>query len=200
MFEQVKETVKRSEYIRYLKFLNIDTAEIINNIQSQVENHKNDFKTFSNHIYKMWSPNILLENIIFEEVNKYLYKNNYDLNIFKRDIELDIKTLIATQNSLIERPKTLKPSEITEGYKSNLENENGFIRIARFENEMIKASSGWDREGQTIAFEGLSIFGIKKPLFEGLPSSLIWKNEFYNPDYPFIIGWIKKFNTIESSA
>lgn len=199
MFEQVKETVKRSEYIRYLKFLNIDTTEIINNIRLQVENTKSNFDTFSNRSYQMLSPNIVLKNIIYEEVNRYLYQKKYDLNIFKRDIELDIKTLIATQNSLIQRPQTSNPSKTTEGFKTNLENENGFIRIARFENEIIKDSRGWDREGQTIVFEGLSIFGIKKPLFEGLPSSLIWKNEFYDPDYPFIIGWIKKFNTIESS-
>jgi hypothetical protein len=195
MFEQFRGTVNKNAYIKYLKFLHIDTTEILNNIRIQVEYQKSDFDTFTNRIYKMWSPNIVLENIIFEEVNKYLYKNNYDLTIFKRDI----KTLIATQNSLIERPQTSKPSETTEGFKSNLENENGFIRVARFENEMIKASRGWEREGQTIVFEGLSIFGEGTPLFEGLPSSLIWDNALYYPNYPFIIGWIRKFNTIESS-
>ena len=199
MFEQLKGTIYQNEYIRYLKFLKIDTIEIINNIRLQVEKNKNNFDIFTNRSYKMLSPNILLENIIFEEVNKYLHDNNYDLNIFKRDIELDIKTLIATQNSIIERPKIVKPSEVEKGFKLNLENENGFIRIARFENEMIVSSNGWGREGQTIVCEGLSIFGEETPLFVGLPSSLIWHDAFYHQDYPFIIGWIRKFNTIESN-
>jgi hypothetical protein len=199
MFEQFRETVNRNEYIGYLQFLNIDTTEIIDNIRLQVETQKDDFDTFTNRIHKMWSPNILLENIIFEEVNKYLYKNNYDLDIFKRNIELDMKTLIATQNSLIQRPQTSNPSKTTEGFKTNLENENGFIRIARFENEMIKDSKDWKIEGQTIVFEGLSIFGEETPLFEDLPSSLIWDNALYYPNYPFIIGWVRKFNTIESN-
>ncbi len=199
MFNHFKSTILKNEYILYLKHLGIDISTVINNIRIRVENNKSNFTTFTNNSYSMYSPNILLENIIFEEINKYLHKNKYDLNIFKRDIELDIKTLIATQNSIIERPTILKPSQTKEGFKSNLENENGFIRIARFENEMIVSSNGWGREGQTIVCEGLSIFGEEKPLFVGLPSSLIWHDAFYHQDYPFIIGWIRKFNTIESN-
>jgi len=136
MFEHLKETIYQNEYINYLKFLKIDTTEIIDNIRLEVEENKNNFDIFTNTSYKMLSPNILLENIIFEAVNYYLAENGYDLDIFKRYIELDIKTLIATQNSIIERPKILKPSEVQEGFKSNLENENGFMRIARFENDL----------------------------------------------------------------
>jgi len=199
MFEHLKETIYQNEYINYLKFLKIDTTEIIDNIRLEVEENKNNFDIFTNTSYKMLSPNILLENIIFEAVNYYLAENGYDLDIFKRYIELDIKTLIATQNSIIERPKILKPSEVQEGFKSNLENENGFIRIARFENEMLVPTNGWGRDGQTILSEGLSIFGKEKPLFVGLPSSLIWDSAFYYPNYSFIIGWIRKFNTVESN-
>ena len=197
MFNQLKDTILRNDYIRYLEHLDIDTSEIINNIRIKIEKNKNNFDTFTNRSYKMLSPNVLLENIVFVEVNKYLYKNYQDSVIFEEYVNLDIKTLIATQNSIIERPKISKPSEIEEGFKSNLENENGFIRIARFENEMIEASSGWDRKGQTIVFEGLSIFGKKTPLFEDLPSSLIWNNAFYYE--PFIIGFTKNFNSIQSN-
>lgn len=199
MFNQLKDTISKNDYIKYLKHLNIDTSEIINNIRIKVEKDKNNFDIFTNRSYKMLSPNIILENIIFEEVNKYLHQNNHDLNLFQKDIEIDIKTLIATQNSMIERPMILKPSQTKEGFKTDLENENGFIRIARFENEMIVPSNRWEREGQTIIFEGLSIFGEENPLFDGLPSSLIWHDDFYYPNYPFIIGWIRKFNTIESN-
>jgi len=196
MFDRVKGTILNNEYIVYLEHLEIDTSEIINNIRIKVESNKSIFDDFSNRSYTMLSPNILLENMIFEEVNKYLFQSDYDLNIFKKDIELDIKTLIATQNSIIARPKVSRPSEIEEGFKTELVNINGFIQIARFENEMIENENGWGRKGQVILFEGLSIFGEKKPFIEYLPSSLIWHNALYYE--PFIIGFMKNFNSIEA--
>lgn len=198
MYERLKDTIYRSDYIWYLKHLDIDSNEIFNNIEYRLDD-KNLFSMYENRSYSMLSPNIILENIIFEEVNKYLLLKGYELDLFKRDIEIDIKTLIATQNSIIERPKLKRPSSSQEGFKSNLEKENGFIRIARFENEMIEKENGWGRQGQTILFEGLTIFGEKNPFFEGLPSSLIWDNALYYSDYPFIIWFGKKFNSIESN-
>jgi len=197
MFDRVKDIVLRNEYIRYLKHLDIDTSEIINNIRITVEENKDIFDIFSNRSYQMSSPNIFLENIIFEEVNKYLFQNDYELDIFKNDIKMDIKTLIATQNSIIERPRISKPSETEEGFKTGLTSLDGFMQIARFENEMIEKNNEWGRKGQTIVFEGLSIFGEKKPFIEYLPSSLIWHNAFYHES--FIIGFIKKFNSIEAN-
>ncbi len=198
MFERLKDTILRNDYILYLKHLGIDTSEILDNIRNKIDD-KNLFSIFKNRSHSILSPNIILENIVFEEVNKYLYFNDYDSNIFKRDIEIDIKTLIASQNSIIERPKIKKPSELEEGFKSELENENGFICIARFENEMIEKGNGWGRQGQTIVFEGLSIFGEDNPFFEGLSSSLIWDNALYYPNYPFIIWFGKIFNSIEAN-
>jgi len=197
MFERLKDTILRNDYISYLKYLNINTDEILNNIKNRLDD-KDLFSIFENRIYRMLSLNIILENIIFEEVNKFLFKNNYPLNIFKRNIEIDLKTLIATQNSIIERPKISRPSEIEEGFKAELLNIDGFIQIARFENEMIEKENGLGREGQIIVFEALSVFGKKEPFFEGLPSSLIWKDAFYYSNYPFIVGFIKKFNSIEA--
>jgi len=75
MFNQLKDTILRNDYIRYLEHLDIDTSEIINNIRIKIEKNKNNFDTFTNRSYKMLSPNVLLENIVFVEVNKYLYKN-----------------------------------------------------------------------------------------------------------------------------
>jgi len=198
MFERLKNTILRNDYISYLKHLGIDTNEILSNIKNRLDD-KDLFSIFENRSHSMLSSNIILENIVFEEVNKYLYSNDYDSNIFKRDIEIDIKTLIASQNSIIERPIIQKPSELVERFKLDLENENGFIRIARFENEMIEKENGWGRQGQTILFEGLSIFRDDNPFFEGLPSSLIWDNALYYPKYPFIIWFGKKFNSIESN-
>jgi hypothetical protein len=141
MYERLKDTIYRSDYIWYLKHLDIDSNEIFNNIEYRLDD-KNLFSMYENRSYSMLSPNIILENIIFEEVNKYLLLKGYELDLFKRDIEIDIKTLIATQNSIIERPKLKRPSSSQEGFKSNLEKENGFIRIARFENEIQKII-GW---------------------------------------------------------
>ncbi|HIP12365.1 MAG TPA: hypothetical protein EYG73_06560 [Arcobacter sp.] len=196
MFERLKDTIFRNDYIGYLEHLGIDQTEIINNIKNQLDK-KDIFDIFSNRSYEMLSPNTILENIIFEEVHRYLFKNEYPLDIFKRDIEIDIKTIISTQNSVIERPKIPKPSEMEEGFKTEIIELEGFIQIARFENETIEKDNGWGRQGQTIVFEGLSIFGEKKPFSEYLPSSLIWHNAFYYE--PFIIGFIKKFNSIEAN-
>jgi len=197
MFEKLKDIISRNDYICYLEHLNIDTSEIISNIKNRL-NDENLFSIFENRSYNMLSPNIIIENIIFEEVNKYLFSNNYDLNIFQRNIKIDIKTLIASQNSIIQRPKIPKPSKVEEGFKSELENKNGFVRIAKFENEMVEKERGQERQGLTIIFEGLSIFGKNYPLFEGLPSSLIWDNALYC-HIPFIVWFGKKFNSIESN-
>lgn len=198
MFGRPKDAIFRNDYISYLEHLDIDLAEIINSLETKLDD-KDLFGIFINRSYDMLSPNIILENIIFEEVNKYLLLKGYELDLFKRDIEIDIKTLIATQNSIIERPSLKRPSSSEEGFKSNLENENGFVCIARFENEMVENENGWGRQGQAILFEGLSIFREDNPFFEGLPSSLIWNNALYYPDYPFIVWFGKKFNSVESN-
>lgn len=194
MYERLKDTIYRSNYIQYLKHLGIDISEIMKNIEHRLAD-KDLFSIYSNRSYSMFSPNIILENIIFEEVNKYLLLKGYELDLFKRDI----KTLIATQNSIIERPKLKRPSSSQEGFKSNLEKENGFMRIARFENEMIEKENGLGIQGQTILFEGLSIFREKNPFFQGLPSSLIWNHALYYPNHLFIVWFGKKFNSVESS-
>lgn len=196
MYETLKETILRNNYIAYLKYLNIDIDEILDDIKNRLD-ERNLFSVFENRSYNMLSPNIILENIIFEEVNKYLFSNNYDLHLFQKNIEIDIKTLIASQNSIIQRPKIKKPSEMEEGFQIELENENGFIHIARFENEIIEKERGWGRQGQTIIFEGLSIYGDDYPFFEELPSSLIWNNALHS-EYPFIIWFGNKFNSIEA--
>lgn len=194
MYEILKDTICKNDYIRYMKHLGIDSSDILNTIKNRLED-KDIFSIFENRLYRILSPNIILENIIFEEVNKYLLLKGYELDLFKRDI----KTLIATQNSIIERPKLKRPSSSQEGFKSNLEKENGFMRIARFENEMIEKENGLGIQGQTILFEGLSIFREKNPFFQGLHSSLIWNHALYYPNHLFIVWFGKKFNSVESS-
>ncbi|PHR55998.1 MAG: hypothetical protein COA44_09010 [Arcobacter sp.] len=198
MFDELKDTIIRNKYLMYLNTIGVETEEIIEGIQASIE--KNGYileNIFSNRSYKMLSPNILLEDIIFSEVSKHLHTNYKDTVIFEEYIKIDMKTLIATQNSIIERPNTKRPSETDIGFKTNLEYENGFVRIAKFENEMIEDPHGFGRKGHSILFEGLSIFGEENPFAQFLPSFLIWKNSFYYREN-FIIGFTKNFNSIES--
>ena len=71
MFNHFKSIILKNEYIRDLKHLDIDTSEIIDNIRIEIEKNKSNFKLFSNNSYSIYSPNILLENIIFQEVKGY---------------------------------------------------------------------------------------------------------------------------------
>jgi len=198
MYEKLEDIILKNDYIRYLKHLNIDISEILNNIKNRL-NDKTLFSIYENRSYSMLSTNNILENIIFEEVNKYLYKNYKDSVIFENFCRIDIKTIIAYQNSLIERPKILKPSETEEGYKTDLNQFDNFIQIARFENEMLLNDNGYGRKGQVIIFEGISIFGNKMPFTQYLPSFLIWHNDFYDHDYQFIVGFMTTFNSIEAN-
>ena len=197
-FNRLKDTVLRDKYIIYLNHIGIETETIIKNIRTNVEinGHVLD-NTFSNRSYKMLSPNIFLEEIIFKEVNKYLYQHYHESVILDKYLEIDTKSLIATKNSIIERPKIKKPSEIEEGFNKNLEVENNFIRIARFENEMLEESRGLGRTGQAIVFEGIIPFKVDiHPFSEEEPSYTIWDN--YEPRN--IIGFCKNFNSIESNS
>ena len=97
-FDRVENIVLNNKYIKYLKGIGIDTDEVINNIKINIE--KKGYildDVFSNRIYKMLSPNILVENIIFEEINKFLFKDYKKLVIFEKEIIIDIKSILASQ-------------------------------------------------------------------------------------------------------
>lgn len=185
------------DYIRYLEHLNIDTEELKEKIDIQIDEKRNIFETFGNRMYGISSPNINLENIIFEEANKYIFHNDLDEFQFDVSFKLDIESLIAVKFSLIERPNIKRPSDIKEDIKEELERVGSYIRIAKFENEIIFGK--YDKyNSQNIIFEGLTPLLHKRPFFEYIPSSLIWQNKFYFPSEERIIGFFKKFNTIES--
>lgn len=185
------------DYIQYLEHLNIDTEELKEKIDIKIDEKQNIFKIFWNRIHHMSSPNINLENIIFEEANKYIFNKQLDKFHFDVSFKLDIESLIAVKCSLIERPNIKRPSEIEEDIKAELEKVGSYIRIAKFENEIVLGK--YDKHNsQHIIFEGLTPLLHKRPFFEYIPSSLIWQNKFYFPSEERIIGFFKKFNTIES--
>lgn len=189
--------VDSNAYIRTLEYLGIDTCELKNNIQNRIDSSKDTFRLFSNRVYSLNSPNINLENIIFEEFNKFIYKKYKDTFSFDVTLKQDLKSLIAMKNSLIERPLINKPSEIVEGIKDNLDEVDEYVRIAKFENELVLNKLGKDKK-QYIIFEGLTPLEQENPFFEYLPSSLIWLDAFYYGKEKKIIGFCKKFNSIEA--
>lgn len=191
-----EELINTNEYLQYLEHLGIDASVVKESIQKKIKKSKYIFETFANRSHQISSPNINLENIIFEEVNTYIFQNHK--NEFQFDIlfKLDMESLIATKFSTIERPAIKKPSEIYKNSLGEVNEEGDFVRIARFENELILGKYG-ENILQKIIFEGLTPFKNKNPFFNYLPSSLIWQNSFYYPEEERIIGFCKKFNTIE---
>ena len=200
-FTRVSDIVLNHEHITYLNKIGIEIEPIFENIRLNIEKNGDILDNiFSNQNYQMLSSNIFLEKIIFREINQYLYKNYKESVIFEEYIKIDLKTIIATQNSIIERPKLLNPSEIEEGFKIGQTYMDNFIQIARFENEMIEKKNGWGREGQVIIFEGIIPFRVHiHPFSEKEPSCMIWKNKFYDYEPRNIIGFCKKNNSIESN-
>ncbi len=191
-YSRVEDSVLKHDLITFLNSQNIDVTQINKNIRKNMENkgHLLD-DVFSNRMFQMLSPNILLENVIFSESYKYLHKNNLHVEAH----EIDIKSLIASQNSIIPRPQISKPNSTEKGFKHYLDEESEFIRIARYENELIKDKHGIHRKGQNVIFEGITIFGERMPFIHYLPSYLIWHNAYYYE--PFVVGLIKKFNGFE---
>ncbi len=200
-FDRVKNMVLNNKYIKYLKDIGIDIDEVIDNIKINIE--EKGFvldKVFSNRIYEMLSPNILVESIIFEEVNKFLFQNYKESVVFEKENSLDIKSILASQNSIIDRPNIEKPSQIQEGFIEEFNIEDNFVRIARFESEIIIDSHGIGRKGQSVLFEGIIPFKVEiTPFSMKEPSFNIWKNIFYEYEPRDIIGFCKSSNSIESN-
>ena len=81
MFEEI---INSNDYIKYLEYLKIDTSVLKEKIQNKIEQEKGVFETYWNRIYSLSSPNINLENIVFEESNKFILHNC--INEFDFDI------------------------------------------------------------------------------------------------------------------
>lgn len=193
--------VLNNKYIKYLNDIGIDTDEVINNIKINIEEKGYILDdVFYNRIYEMLSPNILVENIIFEEVNKFLFENYKESVVFEEEVSIDIKSILASQNSIIDRPDIKKPSEIQDGFIEEFDVEDNFVRIARFESEIIKDSHGIGRKGQSVLFEAIIPFRVEiRPFSIKEPSFNIWENIFYEHEPRDIIGFCKIFNSIESN-
>lgn len=193
MYENI---VNLNDYIRYLDHFKIDTFDLKKEIQEEIKNKQNIFEEFWNRSNELSSPNINLENIIFEKANNYLYKYLWDEFQFDITFKLDMQSLIASKNSFIERPKIKRPSEIDKGMQEGIKKIGNFVQIARFENELEIGDFG-SKKTQHILFEGLTPIDDANPFFQYLPSTLIWLDTFYDPKEEKILGLYKIFNSIE---
>ncbi len=200
-FNRVENLVLNNKYIKYLNNIGVKTDSILIEIQKNIEaNGEILDDIFSNRSYQMLSPNIFLENVTFEEANKFLYKNYDESIIFEKEVNIDIKSIIASQNSIIDRPNIKKPSEIEEGFIEEFNVEYNFVRIARFESEIIKDPHGTGKKGQSVVFEGIIPFKIEiNPFSYDEPSNYIWDNNFYNYEPRNIVGLCNSYNSIESN-
>lgn len=199
-FDRVEKMVLNNKYLIYLNDIGIDTDEVINNIKINIEEKGYILDdVFSNRIYKMLSPNVLVENIIFEEINKFLFKDYKESIIFEKEISIDIKSVLASQNSIIDRPNIKKPSEVQEGFIKEFNVEENFVRIARFEREIIKDGQSIGGKEQSILFEGIipQVIDIN-PLFCNQKSNNIWSNDFCKTEMN-LVGLCTLMNSVETN-
>lgn len=196
MSEQLIESIKRSKFLLYLTDIGIDIETAKNAAVESIDENEIDF--FANRSLQLLSPNVYVENLVFKHVCQYLYEEYKDSVIFEKDIKLDIKTIIATSKSLIQRPNITKPSNVVEGFKEP-DYKDGFVIISRFERELItERHEGIRQQKSNAVFEGLLPYEIEiNPLVDKSPTHHIWENNYYY-DKPFIQGFYANFNSIEA--
>ncbi|MGR5153192.1 hypothetical protein [Photobacterium swingsii] len=196
MNEQILESINRDKYLVYLDKTGIDIDVIKREIIENID--EGEINLFANRYHQRLSPNIYLESLVFKYICKYLHDENKDSMFFDSEIKIDIKTVIATSKSLIQRPCILKPSDVVEGFKDP-DYEDGFRVISRFERVLGENSYGKRGEKKAgIILEGLLPYKIEtNPLVEKYPSNHIWENSYYLGE-PFIQGFNSSFNSIES--
>ena len=196
MSNQFLDIIKTSKYIVYLSNIGIDTDEIANEIVKNID--ENDIKAFGNDSHKMYSSNACIESVVFKHVCKYLYAGYKDSAIFESENKLDIKTIIATSKSLIQRPNIIKPSDAVEGFKDP-DYEDGFVIISKFEIELIaEAHEGKRTKIRTMVFEGLLPNKVERnPLPHCSYSKNIWEST-YCDDEGSLQGLCLNIDSIES--
>ncbi len=196
MNEQILDSISRNKYLVYLASIGIDIDAIKEEIIENV--NEDEINLFVNRSHQRLSPNVYLESLVFKFVCKYLHDEYKEPIFFENEIKLDVKTIIATSKSLIQRPRIPKPSDVVEGFKEP-DYEDGFRVISRFERELSEDKYGEIGTNKgSIVFEGLLPYEIEtNPLVEKYPSNHIWENSYYLNE-PFMQGFNSSINSIES--
>lgn len=196
MNEQILDSISRNKYLVYLDNVGIDIDVIKEEIIKNV--NEDEMELFVNRSHQRLSPNVYLDSLVFKYVYKHLHDEYKSSLIFESEIKLDIKTIIATSKSLIQRPRIRKPSDVVMGFKEP-DYEDGFRVISRFERELSENNYGERGESKGgVIFEGLLPYKIEmNPLVEKYSSNHIWENSYYLGE-PFIQGFNASINSIES--
>lgn len=196
MNKQILDRISRNKYIVYLDNIGIDIDAIKKEITKNIS--ENEIEIFFNRSQQRLSPNVYLDSVVFMYACKYLYSNYKSSMIFENETKLDIKTIIATSHSLIQRPNIPKPYDVKVGFKEP-DHEGDFRVISRFERELSEKHYG--EKGQNkggVIFEGLLPYKIEmNPLIDKFPSNQIWENSYYVGE-PFIQGFNASVDSIES--
>ncbi len=198
MNEQILDSISRNKYLVYLDNVGIDIDVIKEEIIKNV--NEDEMELFVNRYHQRLSPNVYLDSLVFKYVCKHLHDEYKSSLIFESEIKLDIKTIIATSKSLIQRPRIRKPSDVVMGFKEP-DYEEGFRVISRFERELSENNYGERGESKGgLIFEGLLPYKIEmNPLVERYSSNHIWENSYYLGE-PFIQGLNTSINSIESQC
>lgn len=190
--------INQSKFIKYLESLEIDTTDVMTEIKQNF--NKEELEPFINSANEMLSPNTYIYDLTFKHVNIFLYQQHRESFVFEGEGKIDVKTIIATSNSLISRPEIEKPLNKSTGFSIPVD-KNGFVVIARFERQIETRGYGNNnKSNRAIVCEGCLPRKIKfNPLSNFHCTQDIWTNE-YCIETPFIQGFYFNENSIESQC
>ncbi|MCU9997609.1 hypothetical protein ACEE49_10610 [[Pasteurella] aerogenes] len=177
--DSIIQHIKYHRIWQFFQLSDLDKKSIIDKIISNFDKYQ--FDMFINNVHGYLSQNIYAENLIFSIIFQELNHQDFDFCH-----SLDLKSVIATSNSFIQRPNIIKPSEVINDFKEP-DLENGFIRMARFERQIVLGTYR-NNNKNFIVFEGLLPYKEKiNPLFDrfNLSSDHIWNDNFLY-GYPII--------------
>jgi len=189
--------INNSKFIRYLGDLGIDKNDVNKAIMQDF--NEDEFENFVNRSCGMLSPNTYIYDLVFKHVNEFLYQHYRESAISEGDGKIDVKTMIATSNSLISRPNLVKPIDKSTGFRAPDELDD-FVVIARFERQFEAKDYGRNTKGNhTVVCEGCLPMKIKMNPLKIFPHTQdIWKDE-YCYGTPAIQGFCINDNSLEAA-
>lgn len=129
-----------------LKRAGIDTKNIFGKFKATFQRKYSEYlEIYGNRMYERTVSNIYFSDYLLELLNNEFYEklNSYvnSQDVFE-SIKIDIKSIVAQYFSMDVRPDSLKRASNYDNYAAFNEeifiDENGWVRIAHFEHELIK--------------------------------------------------------------
>ncbi len=197
MNSNIINVINNSKFINYLNSLGVEIDAVRNVI---IQNFNEDeFEHFINRSNGMLSPNTYIYDLVFKHVNEFLYQQYRESVIFEGDGKIDVRTMIATSNSLVNRPNLVKPLDKSTGF-SGPDELNDFVVIARFERQFEARDYGSNTRGnRAVVCEGCLPMKIKMNPLKSFPCTQdIWKDE-YCYGTPVIQGFCFNENSLEAA-